>query len=68
MSCLRLECLVSDIECPYCKHEYEDDGGETSRAASEVANSTVDKECPECEKTFEVFVEWDPCYYSNKKA
>ena len=59
---------MSDITCPHCSWSYEDDAGEVSRAASTVPNSTVDEECPECEKTFEVFVEWDPCYYPRKKA
>ena len=58
---------MSDLECPYCEHEYEDDASEISRSAAEAADSRVDEECPECGKTFSVYVEWDPVYYCSKK-
>ncbi len=59
---------MSDIECPYCEHAYDDDAGEINSAAIRAATSRIDEECPECGKTFEVTVEWEPVYYTSKKT
>lgn len=55
--------MFNTVECPYC--EYEND---MSDALSDGLSSdnTFDWECENCEKEFEVFVDFDPVYYPSK--
>lgn len=55
---------MSDLECPYCKHEFEDDGGEINYAAATAPDSKTAVDCPKCEREMAVFVEWDPVFYT----
>lgn len=54
---------MSDMACPHCEYEWDDDGGEWSYI--EKLNP-YRSECPQCDKPIEVYIEWDPVYYISK--
>lgn len=55
--------MSQTVDCPYCGHE-----NDMSDALSDGLSSdnTLDWECSECEEEFEVQVEFEPSYSSNK--
>ncbi len=55
--------MWNSVECPYC--EYEND---MSDALTDLSNNDnkFDTECSNCEREFEVEVEFDPQYSASK--
>lgn len=51
------------IECPYCEEE-----NDMSEALTDLPSNdnTFDWECQNCEKEFEVFVEFEPSYSASE--
>lgn len=50
------------VECPYCEHE-----NDATDALSELSSdNTTDWECSKCGEEFEVHVEFDPVFSSEK--
>lgn len=54
--------FTDTVECPYCEHDNDMTDGLTDLPDS----LTFDTECEECEKEFEVEVEFYPDYSGNK--
>ena len=51
------------VECPCCQHENDATDVLTNELSSD---NTTDWECSNCEKEFEIHVEFDPCYSAEK--
>ncbi|HHY0482711.1 hypothetical protein [Vibrio parahaemolyticus] len=50
---------MDTIDCPYCSHEHEPTG------CHEIDDGSW--ECENCEKEFEVLIEYNPMYSTSKK-
>ncbi|WP_163579095.1 hypothetical protein [Gracilibacillus saliphilus] len=46
---------MNEVECPYCGYE-----NDMTDDLIEMSENEFDRECAECEKEFEVLVEFDP--------
>lgn len=63
---------MKDLECPYCKHEFNDDGD----MEGYNQDSNHEFECPACEKIFMATISWSvdyspfktPCKNDNGKC
>ncbi|MMZ66439.1 hypothetical protein D1872_289380 [compost metagenome] len=51
------------VDCPYCGHENDMSDALTDGLSSD---NTFDHECSNCEKEFEVYVEFDPSFSASK--
>ena len=54
--------MFDTVECPYCEHENDMSDG----LIDLPSDNTFDHICEECEKEFEVFVEFEPNYSGSK--
>ena len=54
--------MSDTVECPYCGHDNDMSDGCTDLGS----DNRFDTECEECEKEFEVEVEFDPIYSAGK--
>lgn len=54
--------MFDTVECPYCKHENDMSEGTVDLPS----DNKFDHECEKCEREFEVFVEFNPSYSSEK--
>ena len=54
--------MFDTVECPFCEHENDMSDGLTDLPSS----NTFDHECEKCEQEFEVIVEFNPSYSSEK--
>lgn len=50
-------CNDDGVECPYCSYVYDD---------TDLPHDSGNWECPDCERTFGVEVEYSATYYSTK--
>lgn len=55
--------MYDAVECPYCEHE-----NDMSDALCDGLgnDNTLDWECSNCEKEFEIYVEFEPSYSASK--
>lgn len=54
--------MIDTVECPYCEHD-----NDLSDGTVDLPNDLkFDHECEDCEREFEVEVEFEPCYSANK--
>jgi len=54
--------MFDTVECPYCEHENDMSDGTIDLPSS----NTFDHECENCQREFEVFVEFEPSYSSSE--
>ena len=54
---------MSDLTCPYCKHEYHFDGCYEDLSWSNY----IHDECPKCENEFRFQVEFDPVHFGEEQ-
>lgn len=54
--------MWNSVECPYCKHENDMSDGTVDLPS----DNKFDSECENCEREFEVFVEFSPDYSASK--
>lgn len=54
--------MLDTVECPYCEHENDMSEGTVDLPS----DNKFDHECEECEREFEVFVEFEPSYSAGK--
>lgn len=54
--------MFDTVECPYCEHENDMSEGTVDLPS----DNKFDHECENCERDFEVFVEFNPSYSSGK--
>lgn len=54
--------MFDTVECPYCEH-----GNDMSEGTIDLPSDDLfDHECENCERNFEVFVEFNPSYITIK--